>query len=427
VIPVNYIPPALISILKSGTKAALSTLKSISYSKTMMQGKPEKIALLGSTGSIGTQALDVISRYPDRFVIEVLIAGNNIDLLTQQALRFQPDSVVIDNVDHYLQLKENLKDTNIKVYAGQEAVEQIVTSASIDVVIASIVGYSGLRPTVAAIKAGKKIALANKETLVVAGEIIARLVMESGSRIIPVDSEHSAIFQCLVGESGNPVEKITLTASGGPFRELTQEMLARVKPAEALKHPIWDMGSKVTIDSASLMNKGLEVIEAKWLFDLSPEQISVIIHPQSVVHSFVHFADGSVKAQLGVPDMRVPILYALTYPDRLCSDLPRLDFRDHPTLTFTEPDIKKFRNLALAFDALKSGGNMPCILNAANEIAVSAFLSEKIGFMQMSDVVEFTMENSLHSQSPDLDFLEVTDFNARKTASNYINKLNNSK
>jgi 1-deoxy-D-xylulose-5-phosphate reductoisomerase len=393
----------------------------------MMQGKPEKIALLGSTGSIGTQALDVISRYPDRFVIEVLIAGNNIDLLTQQALRFQPDSVVIDNVDHYLQLKENLKDTNIKVYAGQEAVEQIVTSASIDVVIASIVGYSGLRPTVAAIKAGKKIALANKETLVVAGEIIARLVMESGSRIIPVDSEHSAIFQCLVGESGNPVEKITLTASGGPFRELTQEMLARVKPAEALKHPIWDMGSKVTIDSASLMNKGLEVIEAKWLFDLSPEQISVIIHPQSVVHSFVHFADGSVKAQLGVPDMRVPILYALTYPDRLCSDLPRLDFRDHPTLTFTEPDIKKFRNLALAFDALKSGGNMPCILNAANEIAVSAFLSEKIGFMQMSDVVEFTMENSLHSQSPDLDFLEVTDFNARKTASNYINKLNNSK
>ncbi len=392
-----------------------------------MQGKPEKIALLGSTGSIGTQALDVISRYPDRFVIEVLIAGNNIDLLTQQALRFQPDSVVIDNVDHYLQLKENLKDTNIKVYAGQEAVEQIVTSASIDVVIASIVGYSGLRPTVAAIKAGKKIALANKETLVVAGEIIARLVMESGSRIIPVDSEHSAIFQCLVGESGNPVEKITLTASGGPFRELTQEMLARVKPAEALKHPIWDMGSKVTIDSASLMNKGLEVIEAKWLFDLSPEQISVIIHPQSVVHSFVHFADGSVKAQLGVPDMRVPILYALTYPDRLCSDLPRLDFRDHPTLTFTEPDIKKFRNLALAFDALKSGGNMPCILNAANEIAVSAFLSEKIGFMQMSDVVEFTMENSLHSQSPDLDFLEVTDFNARKTASNYINKLNNSK
>lgn len=393
----------------------------------MMQGKPEKIALLGSTGSIGTQALDVISRYPDRFVIEVLIAGNNIDLLTQQALRFQPDSVVIDNVDHYLQLKENLKDTNIKVYAGQEAVEQIVTSASIDVVIASIVGYSGLRPTVAAIKAGKKIALANKETLVVAGEIIARLVMESGSRIIPVDSEHSAIFQCLVGESGNPVEKITLTASGGPFRELTQEMLARVKPAEALKHPIWDMGSKVTIDSASLMNKGLEVIEAKWLFDLSPEQISVIIHPQSVVHSFVHFADGSVKAQLGVPDMRVPILYALTYPDRLCSDLPRLDFRDHPTLTFTEPDMKKFRNLALAFDALKSGGNMPCILNAANEIAVSAFLSEKIGFMQMSDVVEFTMENSLHSQSPDLDFLEVTDFNARKTASNYINKLNNSK
>src|SRR5450759_3390908 len=318
---------------------------------------PERIALLGSTGSIGSQALDIISRFPDEFVVEVLTAGNNIDLLTQQAQRFHPDAVVIGNVDHYQQLKENLRDTNVKVFAGNEAIEQVVTSSTVDVVIASIVGYSGLRPTIAAIKAGKKIALANKETLVVAGEIIGRLVRESGSRIIPVDSEHSAIFQCLVGESGNSIEKITLTASGGPFLNWSEEMLNNVKPGEALKHPNWDMGNKVTIDSASLMNKGLEVIEAKWLFDLTPDQISVIIHPQSVIHSFVHFADGSVKAQLGVPDMRVPILYALTYPNRLQSDLPRLELNDYKTLTFMDPDMKKFRNLSLAYDALKEGGN----------------------------------------------------------------------
>jgi 1-deoxy-D-xylulose-5-phosphate reductoisomerase len=383
---------------------------------------PERIALLGSTGSIGTQSLDIISRFPEEFVVEVLIAGNNIDLLTQQALQFQPDLVVIGNIDHYNQLKENLRHTNIKVFAGNDAIEQVVASSAVDVVIASFVGYSGLRPTIAAINAGKKIALANKETLVVAGEIIGRLVRESGSRIIPVDSEHSAIFQCLVGESGNPVEKITLTASGGPFLNWPEELLKNVKPGEALKHPNWDMGSKVTIDSASLMNKGLEVIEAKWLFDLSPGQISVIIHPQSVIHSLVHFADGSVKAQLGVPDMRVPILYALTYPARLSSDLPRLDFKNYPTLTFTDPDLKKFRNLSLAYDALREGGNMPCILNAANEIAVNAFIAEKIGFMQMSDVVGYTMEHSTHSLSPDLDFLEVTDFRARETALNYINK-----
>lgn len=388
-----------------------------------MQGMPERIALLGSTGSIGTQALDIISRFPEEFVVEILIAGNNVDLLTQQAHRFQPDMVVIGNVDHYQQLKENLRDTSIKVYAGNEAIEQVVASSSVDVVIASIVGYSGLRSTIAAIKTGKKIALANKETLVVAGEIIGRLVRESGSRIIPVDSEHSAIFQCLVGESGNPIEKITLTASGGPFLNWSEEMLKNVKPGEALKHPNWDMGNKVTIDSASLMNKGLEVIEAKWLFDLTPEQISIIIHPQSVIHSFVHFADGSVKAQLGVPDMRVPILYALTYPDRLRSDLPRLDFKNHPTLTFTDPDMKKFRNLSLAYDALKEGGNMPCILNAANEMAVNAFLSEKIEFMQMPDVVEHTMDNGLYSPSPDLEFLEATDIKAREIAKNYINKL----
>src|SRR5450759_3247379 len=322
-----------------------------------MTGMPEKIALLGSTGSIGTQSLDIISRYPEKFVIETLVAGNNIDLLTQQALQFLPDSVVIGNIDHYLKLKENLRDTNIKVFAGDEAIEQVITSSTIDVVIASIVGYSGLRPTIAAIKAGKKIALANKETLVVAGEIIGRLIRESGSHIIPVDSEHSAIFQCLVGESGNPIEKITLTASGGPFYNLSGDKLKNVKPFEALKHPNWDMGCKVTIDSASLMNKGLEVIEAKWLFDLTPEQISVIVHPQSIIHSLVHFADGSVKAQLGVPDMRVPILYALTYPNRLQSDLPRLELNDYKTLTFIDPDMKKFRNLSLAYDALKEGGN----------------------------------------------------------------------
>ena len=384
---------------------------------------PERIALLGSTGSIGSQSLDVISRYPEEFIVEVLIAGNNIDLLTQQALQFLPDAVVIGKVEHYHQLKENLSSTNIKVFAGNEAIEQVVTSSTVDFVIAAIVGYSGLRSTIAAIKAGKKIALANKETLVVAGEIISRMAIECGSRIIPVDSEHSAIFQCLVGESGNPIEKITLTASGGPFINWPEERLKTVKPSDALKHPNWDMGSKVTIDSASLMNKGLEVIEAKWLFDLTPEQISVIIHPQSIIHSFVHFADGSVKAQLGVPDMRVPILYALTYPGRLHSDLPRLELNDYKTLTFLEPDTKNFRNLSLAFEALKEGGNMPCILNAANEIAVNAFLAEKIGFMQMPDVVKHTMENSEYFNTPDMEMLEITDSKARDIAITYINKL----
>jgi 1-deoxy-D-xylulose-5-phosphate reductoisomerase len=383
----------------------------------------QRIALLGSTGSIGTQALDIISRYPDKFCAEVLIAGNNIDLLIEQAHKFQPDSVVIANTDHYHRLKDGLQHTNIKVFAGDQAIEQVVASSNVDVVIASFVGYSGLRPTIAAIRAGKKVALANKETLVVAGEIIGKLVAESGSTIIPVDSEHSAIFQCLVGEAGNPVEKITLTASGGPFLNYTEEMLKEVKPCDALKHPRWTMGCKVTIDSASLMNKGLEVIEAKWLFGLSPEQISVIVHPQSIIHSLVHFADGSVKAQLGMPDMRVPILYALSYPDRLTSDLPRLQLNECKSLTFTEPDTKKFRNLQLAYEAIRKGGNMPCILNAANEIAVKAFLDEKIAFQQMPDIVEHTMMNSDFSAAPDLDHLELTDISARKTANTFINKL----
>jgi len=386
-------------------------------------GMPQRIALLGSTGSIGTQSLDVISRFPEEFEVEVLVAGNNVDLLTQQALRFQPDSVVIGNKDHYPLLKENLKNTDIKVYTGEDAMEQVVTSSTVDTVIASIVGYSGLKPTIAAIKAGKRIALANKETLVVAGEIIGRLVRESGSIIIPVDSEHSAIFQCLVGETGNPVEKITLTASGGPFFGWSEERLRSVKPADALKHPNWDMGNKVTIDSASLMNKGLEVIEAKWLFDLTPDQISVIVHPQSVIHSFVHFSDGSVKAQLGVPDMRVPILYALSYPDRLISDLPRLELSDYKSFTFAEPETEKFRNLNLAYKSIRKGGNLPCILNAANEVAVAAFLEEKISFPDMSDVVEYAMENTTWSASPDLGFLQATDAAAREKAHNIINKI----
>jgi len=384
---------------------------------------PKRIALLGSTGSIGTQTLDVISRFPGEFKVEVLTAGNNIRLLVQQAQKFLPDCVVIGNSLHYNQLKQALRDIPVKVYAGEEAIEQVVRGSKIDMVVAAMVGYSGLRPTISAVKAGKKIALANKETLVVAGEIIKKLVKESGSKIIPVDSEHSAIFQCLAGESGNPVEKITLTASGGPFLNFTEEMLRKVKPHEALKHPNWEMGNKVTIDSASLMNKGLEVIEAKWLFDIPPEQIEVIIHPQSIIHSLVHFADGSVKAQLGVPDMRVPILYALSYPDRLSSDLPRLDLSKYPTLSFIEPDPSRFRNLTLAYQALKQGGNMPCIMNAANEVAVNAFLSGKIGFLQMSDIVEFTMGKTEYLASPGLGFLETTNINARKVAQNYINEL----
>jgi 1-deoxy-D-xylulose-5-phosphate reductoisomerase len=387
--------------------------------------KPQRIALLGSTGSIGCQALDVIARFPEQFIIETLVAGNNIDLLVQQALKFNPDSVVTGNEAHYNQLKEKLSGTDIKVYAGNDAACQVVTSSTIDTVIASIVGYSGLRPTVAAIKSGKRIALANKETLVVAGEIIGKLAKDSGSSIIPVDSEHSAIFQCLVGEGDNPIEKITLTASGGPFLNWTADMLKTAKASDALRHPNWDMGCKVTIDSASLMNKGLEVIEAKWLFGLKLEQIAVMVHPQSVIHSLVHFADGSVKAQLGVPDMRIPILYALSYPERLESGLPRLQLKDHGSLTFQEPDTKRFRNLSLAFRAIETGGNMPCIMNAANEIAVDAFMKGTIGFLQMPDIVERTMQQCLFSPLPDLDSLEVTDNEARRKAAELINKLQN--
>ncbi len=385
----------------------------------------ERIAILGSTGSIGSQALDVISRFPEKFSVEVLVAGNSYEILARQARQFRPDIVVIGNTEHYARLKESLKDTAIKIYAGSDAVEQVVASSSVDVVLASIVGYQGLKSTVSAIKAGKKIALANKETLVVAGELIGKLVRETGSRILPVDSEHSAILQCLAGEMGNPVEHISLTASGGPFLDYSFEKLSEITPKQALRHPTWDMGSKITIDSASLMNKGLEVIEAKWLFDLTPEQIKVVVHPQSIVHSFVHFADGSVKAQLGIPDMRVPILYALTYPERLTTDLPRLDLLELNSMTFSIPDLKKFRSLALAYNALREGGNMPCIMNAANETAVNAFLSEKIAFTQMPDVVEHSMGKTEFSASPDMEFLEISDYSARNYAKNYINKLIN--
>ncbi len=383
----------------------------------------EKIALLGSTGSIGTQALDIISKFPEEFEVKVLTGGSNIDLLTSQARKFLPESVVISDKNQYKKLKENLSETRIKVFAGEKEMEQIIADSDSTLVLAAIVGYSGLKPTIAAIKSGKRIALANKETLVVAGEIIKKLVSASKNQIIPVDSEHSAIFQCLIGEEKKSIEKITLTASGGPFLKKSYKELQKVRPSEALKHPNWNMGDKVTIDSASMMNKGLEVIEAKWLFDLRPEQIDVTIHPQSIIHSFVHFTDGSVKAQLGIPDMRIPILFALSFPRRLSSELPRLDFRVQPVFTFIEPDLKKFRNLSLAYQALKEGGNMPCALNAANEIAVAAFLSEKINFLQLPDVVEYTLEKNQYISSPDLESLDITDKQARITADGFIRKL----
>lgn len=384
----------------------------------------KRLAILGSTGSIGTQTLDIVSKYPEKFSIDILTANNNIDLLISQAREFLPDTVVISNDDHYKKLKDELSDLPVKVFAGIESVEQLVVTSSIDMVVAAMVGYSGLRSTVAAIKAGKSIALANKETLVVAGELISSLVMEHRSEIIPVDSEHSAIMQCLVGEHDNTVEKITLTASGGPFRNFTKKQLATVTPEEALRHPNWEMGNKITIDSASMMNKGLEVIEARWLFDLIPDQIEVIIHPQSIIHSLVHFIDGSVKAQLGLPDMRLPIIYALGFPERLDTELPRFDLKDYETLTFEQVDLKKFRNLALAFEALREGGNIPCILNAANEIAVDAFLNRRIGFMQMTNLIEEVVAASEKITGPTLEELEETDRHSRRLALDLLKKMN---
>jgi len=371
------------------------------------------VAILGSTGSIGTQTLDVIQQHPDRFQVEVLTAQNNADLLISQALQYSPNAVVIGNESLYDQVKSALMPHDIKVYAGQEAIAQVVEMETIDVVLTALVGYAGLIPTMRAIEAGKPIALANKETLVVAGELVTALARSKGVNIYPVDSEHSAIFQCLVGEFHNPIEKIILTASGGPFRGKDTAFLQHVTKEQALKHPNWDMGAKITIDSASLMNKGLEVIEAKWLFNLTPDQIEVVVHPQSIIHSLVQFEDGSIKAQLGLPDMRIPIQFALSYPDRLASDFPRFDFGMYPSLTFEKPDIDTFRNLKLAFAALEKGGNLPCVLNAANEIVVAAFLQDKLGFMEMSSIIEQSMDKIGFIASPSLDDLIQTDQETR--------------
>jgi 1-deoxy-D-xylulose-5-phosphate reductoisomerase len=383
----------------------------------------KQIAILGSTGSIGTQTLEVISQHPDQFEVEVLTANNSIDLLIEQAKRYQPNVVVISNSCHYDQLKEALKDEPIKVYAGREALQQVVEMSSIDIVVTAMVGYSGLIPTCNAIKAGKHIALANKETMVVAGEIINRLAIENQVNIYPVDSEHSAIFQCLAGEYNNEIEKIYLTASGGPFRGFSLEQLAKVTKADALKHPNWDMGAKITIDSASMMNKGFEVIEAKWLFGLKPDQIDVIVHPQSIIHSIVQFQDGSMKAQMGLPDMKLPIQYALSFPERLPSEFRRFSFFDYPKLTFEQPNTKNFRNLALAFEALNQGGNMPCILNAANEVVVQAFLNDKISFLQMPEIIEQIMLEATFIKTPDLNDYIQTDKETRIMTSARIKNL----
>ncbi len=383
---------------------------------TETEKKKKQIAILGSTGSIGTQALQVVKEHADVFEIYALTANNQVGLLIQQAREFLPEMVVIANENHYFTLKEALRDLPIKVWAGQEAICQVVQAEPIDIVLTAMVGYSGLRPTISAIKSGKTIALANKETLVVGGELIVRLAMEHRTPILPVDSEHSAIFQCLVGEYNNPIEKIILTASGGPFRTLTKEQLAYVTKFQALKHPNWDMGAKVTIDSSSLMNKGFEMIEAKWLFGVQPEQIEVLVHPQSIIHSMVQFSDSSIKAQLGLPDMRLPIQYALSYPDRLSSSLERLDFGKYTGLTFEAPDTDRFRNLTFAYEAIRTGGTMPCILNAANEVVVAAFLREEIGFLQMSDVIEKTMQSVPVSLSPQYEDYVQTDAEARAKA-----------
>ncbi|HRU55866.1 MAG TPA: 1-deoxy-D-xylulose-5-phosphate reductoisomerase [Bacteroidales bacterium] len=384
--------------------------------------KPKRIAILGSTGSIGTQVLDIISRYPGRFRPEVLTCKSSADLLIEQARRYKPARVVIANKSLYARVKDGLKDLPVEVMAGNEELEYAATLDEIDMVVAAMVGYAGMKPVLAAVKAGKNIALANKETLVVAGELILKEASKTGSKIVPIDSEHSAIFQCLEGENKKSVEKIVLTASGGPFLGYSYEQLQNVTAVEALKHPNWDMGDKITIDSATLMNKGLEAIEAKWLFNLPPEKIEVVIHPQSVIHSLVYFYDGSVKAQMGVPDMRIPILYALSYPERLQSDLPRLDLYKYENLTFKEPDRKIFRNLPLAFEALKTGGNMPCILNAANEVAVHGFLEGKTGFLQMPDVVEHAMSKTPFVADITLEILEASDYESRERAKDYLNQ-----
>ena len=386
----------------------------------------KRIAILGSTGSIGTQALEVIDQHPAIFKVEVLTAMNQADLLISQAIQYKPSHVVIGDESKYELVKNALSGLNIVVHAGAKSLEEVVTLNSVDIVLTALVGYAGLLPTVKAIQAGKPIALANKETLVVAGGLIMPLAKKMGVPILPVDSEHSAIFQCLMGESHNPIEKIILTASGGPFRGFTKDQLANVTRAQALKHPNWTMGAKITIDSASLMNKGLEVIEAAWLFDVEASQIEVVVHPQSIVHSLVQFEDGSIKAQLGLPDMKLPIQFALGYPNRIKSDFPRFDFRHYPSLTFEQADVDTFRNLGFAFKALDQGGNMACILNAANEIAVGAFLKEEIGFVQMSDLLEHCMVHGTFLAHPTLEDYIETDLLTRKMAQNWV-EINNKK
>lgn len=387
-----------------------------------MKKEKKHIAILGSTGSIGTQALDVIAAHPDYFEVELLTAQNNAGLLIEQAKKFNPNAVVIANDALYEEVKQALNSTNVKVFAGENALSSAVQMDTIDLVLTALVGYAGLKPTIKAIEAGKTIALANKETLVVAGELITSLAREKGVNIYPVDSEHSAIFQCIVGEFHNRIEKIILTASGGPFRGKTRSELGNVTRAQALKHPNWSMGAKVTIDSATLMNKGLEVIEAKWLFGLKTEQVEVVVHPQSIIHSLVQFEDGSMKAQMGLPDMRLPIQFAMTYPERLQSTFPRFDFTQYPSLTFEKPDTETFRNLALAFDALQRGGNMPCVLNAANEVAVAEFLKEKIGFLQISEVVERCLTKMNYIAKPAFEDYVSTDKETRARALELINQ-----
>ncbi len=376
----------------------------------------KRIAILGSTGSIGTQALEVVREQPEQFQVELLTCGNRVDLLIEQALEFKPNAVVIGDAAQLPRVKDALFPQGIKAYAGPEALEQAVAMEGIDTVLTALVGYAGLKPTLAAIDAGKTIALANKETLVVAGALVTKAAREKAVNIYPVDSEHSAIFQCLAGEWENPIEKIVLTASGGPFRGKSREELAAATKAQALKHPNWDMGAKITIDSASLMNKGLEAIEAKWLFNLKKEQIEIVVHPQSIIHSVVQFRDGSMKAQMGLPDMKLPIQYALSFPQRLATNWPRFDFTAYPSLTFEQPDLATFRNLALALDAMDRGGNAPCVLNAANEVAVELFLKDAIGFLEMSDLVEHCLARVPFTPDPQLADLMASDVEARRLA-----------
>ncbi len=382
----------------------------------------KRLAILGSTGSIGRQTLEVVDEYPQQFEVYLITANNSIELLIEQACKYLPEIVIIANKAHYATLRDALADLPIKTYAGADAIADAMSLPDIDIVVAAMVGYAGLRPTIKAIEAHKTIALANKETLVVAGDLITKLALENRTTIIPVDSEHSAIFQCLVGEGDNPIDKIILTASGGPFLHHSQEELHHVTCADALKHPNWKMGKKITIDSATMMNKGFEMIEAKWLFGMPPEKIEIVIHPQSIVHSMIQYSDGAIKAQLGLPDMKLPIRYALSYPDRLCTHAPKLQMEDYARLTFERPDTERFPLLHLAFDAIAQGGNMPCIMNAANEIAVAAFLAGKIGFYDIVGTIIDTMAEAFFIASPTYDDYVATDLAAREIATRHLKR-----